>query len=587
MARGKIYTGITLEGEILKIARVRVEGKKLTLVNLDQARLVQRPNDADIQPQLSESVFEPEAEEMELDIDESIDESIFGIEDALDDDADELDLEAFEDLDSGEADLGLDFDNLEEEDPGMDMGKVDMAEEADTPSSNELLLYNLFSAFDPKRVDVGLGIPSGNTIFQILKDMDFNDTKKKDLQVIIDDRVEAFHGEPKTEDLYSYQIREDGSMLLASLDTEPALVGLVNRTQDLFNGKLFVSDVVPEEMLLLGLINTNYDLSDDTITGVIKFGAEQSRVLFLKGNKLWIVSPIIMEGINSNKFLSTVFSKILFQLDTGEVPNLDKLIICNNSLGEEAIEFFEDRFSDVDVSEIKFDNDIFDSEITSERSIASYTTTIAAAWQASGISKKTFPDITFLPKYVKDRQKILKLQWHGFVLLALIFMVPFAFNYFYTANNTQINSLENEIRNMDQQITALEPTVREYNRISAEMTNIQGTLALLDTLSIGTLRWSTNFEQINEGVSDLENIWLTSVVSDEDYVITADGISSTRESIAAFADLFESATLTNVSSSIIRGKEVYSFTYVIRDVFAAPDVYNPESTKGINEIVGN
>jgi hypothetical protein len=38
------------------------------------------------------------------------------------------------------------------------------------------------------------------------------------------------------------------------------------------------------------------------------------------------VSPVINEGTSDKGFLSTVFSKILFQLDTGEVPGLDKIV---------------------------------------------------------------------------------------------------------------------------------------------------------------------------------------------------------------------------------------------------------------------
>ncbi|MFN1833902.1 PilN domain-containing protein [Balneola sp. MJW-20] len=588
MARGKIYTGITLEDDLLKIARIRVNGKKVTLVNLDQVRLVEKLQRAEVKAEVNEQVFDDMDMDMDLDIDDAIDETIFGIDDALDEgtseDIDDLGVDLGLESPDDDLDLDLDFENLEEDE---DMADMDMADEADVPSSNELLLYNVLSAIDPKRVDLGLGIPSGNTIYQILRDVDFNDTKSKDLQVIIEDRLEAFHGVVKSEDFYSYSIREDGSMLLASLDDEPSLIGLVNRTQDLYSGKAFISDVVPEEMVVLGLINTNYDLSPDSITGVIQFGVDQSRVLFLKGNNLWIVSPIISEGVNSKKVLNTIFSKILFQLDTGEVPNLDKIIICNNSIGDAAIEFFEDRFTDVDVSEFRFSDDLFDTEITSERSIAAYTTTIGAAWSASAVNKKEFPGISFIPKYVKDKQKIFKLQWHGFMLLLLIFLTPFAFNYFYTANVSEINSLENEIRSLNQQITELEPTVQEYNRISAEMTSIQGNLALLDTLSKGTLKWSKNLDLLNNGSDQINNIWITSISSDEEGIIELTGIATSRERIAELADLFENSTLTDVSAEEIREREVYNFRYLIRRVFEDENEYNPESTQGIQDVMGN
>lgn len=112
----------------------------------------------------------------------------------------------------------------------------------------------------------------------------------------------------------------------------------------------------------------------------------------MKGDKLWLVSPIITEGVRSRKFLNTVFSKILFQLDTGEVPNLDRLIICNNSLGEEGISFFKERFPDVEVSEFEFAEELFDPQEHTLDSIAPFTTAIGTAWAATNFKKEVFQE---------------------------------------------------------------------------------------------------------------------------------------------------------------------------------------------------
>jgi hypothetical protein len=344
MFQNKTYTGIVAEGDSLKIAKLKVAGKKLELISLDMIKLIEplktRKNH---QKQKAEPVFD------DLDMDQDLDdeELIFGLESEEEED-DGLDLENLDD------DLNdLDFDDLDDmsEEQVMD---TDMVDEADAPPSNELMLYNLLSSTSSDRVDLGISITAGQTIFQILKDTDFSDTKKKDLQVIVDDRLEALHGVSKSDDFYSYTVRDDGALLLTSIDDEPQLLTLLNKTQDLYRGKLFINQILPEEILLLGLIRANYELEENSISGVVQFGEEFCRVIFLRGDQLWIVSPIITEGVQSKKFLNTVFSKILFQLDTGEVPNLDRLIICNNSLGDTAIEFFEERFQDVDVSEFNF-----------------------------------------------------------------------------------------------------------------------------------------------------------------------------------------------------------------------------------------
>ncbi|SMO35469.1 hypothetical protein [Gracilimonas mengyeensis] len=573
MISGKTYTGLVVDGDALKVAMVKVTGKKLTLVGIDKVRLVENLKEEGMPATIDEDggIFDS--------VDDPVDSSeIFGFEteEEVEDADDELKLE---EVDDDIDDLG--FDDLEDSDQIVDS---DMVDETETPASNELLLYNLFSLIDAKRINLGLSIPAGQTIFQILKDSNFSKTKRKDLEVIVNDRLEALHGVPKAEDYYSYSVADDGTLLLTSIDEEPGILNLVNNTLEIYRGKLFVEDVVPDEVALVGLVRANYELEETTITGVIQFGEKKTRIIFMKGEQLWIVSPIITEGIKDQRFLSTVFSKILFQLDTGEVPNLDRLILCNNSLGEKAVTFFEDRFQDVEITEFEFSDEIFDAEGINKSSLPAFTTAIGAAWAASGFQHNKFPDISFLPDYVQERQKIFKLQWHGILLLLLILLTPIVSNHFYTQNAAEINRLETDISQLNAQIESLEPTVQEYNRISSELEQIQAQLQLLSELSQGTLRWSTNLDLINNGVDDVNMVWLTSM-NQSDGGVEINGIATRRSAIADVAEIFDRATLLNVSTSEIREQDVYNFRYQIQDFFDTEDIYTPEAVQGIEDLI--
>ncbi|MBD3615709.1 MAG: hypothetical protein HUJ22_03980 [Gracilimonas sp.] len=576
MIQKKIYTGLVVEDDTLKVARIKVSGKKVSLLSIDKVRLVEPLKEKKaVKAGQKENVFD----NVDKGGDDDDDELIFGLEDDDDDDEiGELDLENFEDdLDD------LDFDDLDSG-GGDEIVDTDMVNESETPSSNELLLYNLLSSSDPKRVDLGISVPAGQAIFQILKDVDFSDTKKKDLKVIVDDRLESLHGVSKSDDFYSYSVRDDGALLLTSIDDEPQLLTLLNRTDELYSGKLFIHDILPDELLLLGLIRANYDLDENSITGVVQFGESKSRVLFLRGNQLWIVSPIIVEDIKNQRFLNTVFSKILFQLDTGEVPNLDRLIICNNSLGDEAVEFFEERFQDVDVAEFNFSDDLFESENVNESSIPAFTTAIGAAWAASGFKSDVFPKISFLPSYVTDRQKIFKLQWHGFLLLLFILLTPIVANHFYTQYASEIDRLNSDVSTLNAQIRSLEPTVQRYNEVSAELSQIQAQLTLLGELNQGTLRWSTNLDLLNRGFNDVNSVWITSMSPAQGQNMELNGYAMYRNRIPQLADIFDNATLLNVRSNDIREEEVYQFEYVVKDFFEDENIYTPESVQGIREL---
>ncbi len=575
MANKKIYTGIVLEDDYLKIARISVIGKKATLVYLDKIKLVENlekaPSTVEVEAPVVFDAFDDELE----------DDSIFGIESDL------PDLDEGSDEEPDDFEIDLDLDNL---DSGEELIDVDMADENNdsAPASNELLLYNILSNFSHKKIHLGLNIHAGGSIFQILKDVDFSSTKKKDLRIIVDDRLEALYGTPKAEDFYSYTVREDGALLLASIDDEPQTLQLLDRTSSLYRGKLFIEEILPDEVLLIGLIRGNYELDPSSITAVIQYGESYCRVLFMKGKELWIVSPIITEGTNSRKFLNIVFSKILFQLDTGEVPNLDRILLCNNILGEEAIEFFQDRFPDIDVSGFSFDEEVFDTDKFDIGAVGSFTTAIGMAWATAGFNKDKFPKLSFLPNTVKDRQKIFKLQWHGYVMLFLIFITPFIFNYYYLKNTAEIETLKERVFTLDQNITLMQATVNNYNQTNQDLAAIQSRLVLLDELSNGTLTWSVNFDILNRGVNNIDSIWLTSLTSTPNSkTIEVQGYSLFKNRIPMIADIFDNAVLIDVSRAKIRDEDVYSFRYIVNKIVANQNMYTPENAKGLDNVLGN
>lgn len=577
MAKGKKYTGIVLEDNTLKIAIVRVADKKLSLVKLDKYTLL-TSLDTIKESNESEDAFSgmeadlSDTDVFDLDLDSALDEDVLNLDDV------DLDLDSDDDLE-------LELEELEQNEEIVDID-TDLVDESEAPASNELLLYNILSSVDPKKINVALNIPAGGAIYQILKDVDFNDLKKKDLQIIVDDRLESLYGSPRGEDFYSYGVRDDGALLLSSIDEEPQLISLVDRTQSLYRGKLFIEEVLPDETILLGLIKANYELEEGEITCLIQFSESNCRVIFLRGNRLWLVSPVITEGTASKKFLNTVFSKILFQLDTGEVPSLDRLIICNNSLHETSINFFEERFPGIEVSEFSFSEDFFDPGDYTSESLAPFITAIGTAWSGTNYEKSNFPDISFLPKYVKDRQKIFKLQWHGFLLLVFIMISFPILDFLRQEGDATISGLENEISIVDTQLESFTPTVNNYNRISSQLAQIQDKLDLLNTLSENSITWSVNLNLLNEGVNEIGSIWLTSVApGEEPNTLEIQGISRYRSRIPLVAELFADATLLDVTSIDIRGAEVYSFNYTVNKIIEDETLYTPKSVQGLQNLV--
>lgn len=587
MAKGKLYTGITLEADSIKIAVIRVDGKKVHLVSVNKFQLLEKlvPKQDSL---IAEDVF-GEIETVgkgkgELDLDKAF-------ETDEDDLLSEIDLndDIIGDLDDpilGELgdDIDLELDDLESGDEILD---VDLVDETEGPVSNEIQIFNLLTSLNPKRVTLGLNIPAGTAIFQVLKDIDFSNIKKKDLQIIIDDRMEALYGDTKPDDFYSFGVRDDGALVLSSIDNEPQLLSLIDKTQSLYRGKIFIGEILPDETILMGLVKANYELDDDGITCVVQFSEHNCRVLFLKGQRLWLVSPIITEGVHSRRFLNTVFSKILFQLDTGEVPNLDRIIICNNSLGDEALIFFNERFPDVEVSEFSFSDEFFDAGDYTLSAISPFTVAIGTAWSASKFKKEIFVKISFLPKYVIDRQKVFKLQWHGVMLLVFMFLSIIGFNFLWQGKFQQINELKTEVQLLDTQIQAFSPTVNSFNRVNSQLSQIQDKLVLMGTLAENSQTWSVNLDLINSNIEEIGGVWLTNISPGEtENTLNIEGIARSRSKIAMVADIFAEATLLDVYNIQIREADVFGFSYSVEKIVENTSQYTPQNLKGLEELIG-
>lgn len=553
----KDYIGIALEDGAIRIARVRDSGGSLTLVKLDHYSLV------DSIDAKSSDYAEQDSQEM-ADDDEA--DSIFGLDEDEEAEEEEFDLEDLEE--ASEDDM------------------ADMVEESEGPQSNELLVYDILNELDRKKVNLGLNIPAGQTIFQIIQDTDFNEVKEKDLVEDLEDKLSSIYGEDKSSDAYSYEVRDDGSLLLASVDNESETLKLVNNARELYNGKINVNNVVPDEIALVGLVKSNYELEQDEVTGIIQFSKDRCRVVFMKGEEVWLVSPIINEGTNKKSFLNTVFSKILFQLDTGEVPSLDRIILANNSKGDEPIEFFSDNFPDIAVENLTYEDSFYDSENVEASSIPFFTTAIGAAFAASSASDK-FPDISLLPKYVADRQKIFKLQWHGMLILLLIFLTPITVNYFYNKNVAQIDSLSDNLSTMNNKIQNLEPIVQQSKQLSKDLSALKNKLTMLDTLSQDSREWSMKLKILNDGLRGISNVWVTSFSTQSSNKAFIKGYSLYRKRIPKIVNIFDEATLMSVNNEKLREKDVYSFSIEISSFTPSDSLYSPPTPKEVKTLINN
>lgn len=559
MLESREYIGISLEEDVIKIARVQPYKKGVRLVRLDQLKLTES-----LKSEKQEQPVFQQSTEQSTDPD-----PMFGFG------------ETSEERQGSEIDE-LDLDNL---DTGFeDLGEGDLVDESSLSKSNEEVLVRYLDDLGKKKKYLVLNIPSGDTIFQVIKNNNYHQVKRKQLADLVLDKLNSLYGHQPAEDFYDYLIRKNGALVIASVDSESATLRLVNNTKEMYGKKYHIRDVIPDEAAVVGLYRRHYQAGKQEITALLQFSGSQCRMIFMRGHEVLHIPAVINEGTKSSTFLNTVFSKILFQLDTGEIPELNRIIIFNNTLGEKAIDFLRKNFSSTHVAEFSFNKEIFSYDLSLETILPGFTTAIGIASSAVKSEKDNYPALSFLPNYIAEKQKTFKLQWHGYVLLFLIGMSPAVLNYFYQKNLAEINRLENRQVLLQSQIADLNPLVEEYERLSLRLSDMQDQLTLLTDLSRDNIRWSVTFDEFNSAVEETDGMWISSFRQNED-VIMIDGYSMNRENIPELAGRFPSVTLLSVRRDEVQETELFFFTMMVRQVVTDQNRFTQDDSKDIEQII--
>lgn len=526
---GKEFVGVTQDGDLLKIARIQKEknGWKLTYLKRVELKV-----EADVKQEKNRSkeVVEDHNEDFLFGIDESYDESNYT--NGEENEHDNLDL----------------LRAIEEEGDGRDLFH-----------SNVGTLTDELEESRQKKLKAGITIQSGDTNFQILKDKNYNQLKTRELQDHLAGHLEKVYGMVPSTDHYHYNIREDGSLLLVSYQEKPYLLRLLDRARNLYSGKIKIQQMLPDEVLLAGLVKENYKLERNEISCVIHVGLHRSRLFFMRGDQIQHAVAPIEEGRETSSVLEVLFSKILFQLDTGELSGLDRILITNIDPNGASIRYFRKQFPDVTVDEFQFKADTLTIPEHLVEVSPSFTSAIGAALSAGETRNPNFREYSMVPAYVRERQNMLKLRWHGMILLVLLLVTPTVWNVMYQEKQDKIEEYNAELFRTELRIMDLEPVVAKAGETQQLYELEQTKMELLNSLSEGAYYWSETLKTLNDGLGSIKNVWIERIKHVEDGFMLQ-GYSMTRDRIPQVTNLFDRADLQAVSVVEMREMKLYKFS---------------------------
>jgi hypothetical protein len=272
--------------------------------------------------------------------------------------------------------------------------------------------------------------------------------------------------------------------------------------------------------------------------------------------------------------MKTIFSKLLFELDRGQLPTIDRIVLTGDTVKGKAVTFLEEQFMEVQIGQLALNplKVILPEGFTED--VLPYATAIGAAWSASGNDSGSFPKLSIIPPYVLTRQAVFKLDWHGYLLLALIAVSPFMFNQAYKAKQNEIETKIADIANLNQQISENKVLSTVVDLLTAEMGAIDVNTALLDTLARDTQTWSYTLSLLNAEVSRIQGVWIQNIQYDEKTMVIQ-GYSLHRDRIPKISELFDNAVIQQVIEKEERKVKMYEFLIQVHSITQRSDLTSP------------
>lgn len=463
-----------------------------------------------------------------------------------------------------------------------------IGEEQGEEQSNEQVLSNFFSGFGKRSLQLGVNIAHGKTIFQPLEAADLKKMKKKQQQEYVAQLLSPMYDNEVTEDQYAWEVDEKGDGWLVSYDNDHSFLNLIDLAEITYDGRVSIREMMSDEIIWTGMVRSHYELSEDQITGLVSIGERSSRLIFMKGDQLFHVLPVINEGSKSRNVLQTLFSKLLFEIDKGTLPALDQMIVMQSTKpGTEVIEFFRDQFIDVDVDMFRPDPHkltVPEELKNNPEALRPYVTAIGAAQTASGFDTGKWPALSLLPEYIRERQRYLKLEWHGAVLLVMIALAPLLINMWYQNLTSERDQLAQDIQALDTRIAQTRPVAQEVEQMLEEQAVVREVNDRIVTLSRNNLLWSETLGQINNGIAQIPNTWLTSlrVAGDE---LQIEGYTLYRNRIPLAARVFNDARINSVNEGMMREADVLQFSLRVHNFKDEEERFSPEIPEPEEDVI--
>jgi len=280
----------------------------------------------------------------------------------------------------------------------------------------------------------------------------------------------------------------------------------------------------------------------------------------MRGDHFYQFAPILGEGYDSPNLQNTVYSRLLLEQDNLAIPRISRIVLAGQCRRINFKEFLSQQLPDQEIDYLlapQLDTSALSAE--DQESISEFAVAIGAAWRALDAPPEKVYSVNLLPASIKEGQRVFKLAWHGYLLMALLFLSTFFFTTEIARKSKQIRDLREQLILKESQRAENQTLSNSIQALEEQLSRYRTSLALYDSLTPGAERWSKVMTQVSHGVEDLNSIWLLDMNGGSDGAMVMNGFAVYRTRIPRMSSLFDNSLLKEVNVQAIREQTVYRY----------------------------
>ncbi len=352
---------------------------------------------------------------------------------------------------------------------------------------------------------------------------------------------------------------KDGPTMNIAYERQAPTMSLLRDARSYMRGNLHLTLMDTSEIALANMARNSVRMAPKQITVIIDIEDDFTRLIFMRGAELLHVSSIIHESAASPNILEVIYRKVIYEQDEVNIPELSCILLAGRSHRINAKEFFAERFFEAVVDYLASDKfGRFPSNERERETFSEFAVAIALAWKLLQPKNPSLIPLNLLPEDLRDQQEVLKLNYHGYVLLAITGLVAFGLTWQILKIRSNIGPMRIKNSQLELQIQNNQSTVDEVMTLDNQIQRLSKNLSLSDSLSRGHNEFLLFLKKLNTSVRRSGSLWVDEILKQKEG-FSISGTSLNRETIPVLAEKLGGASLRRVTRAEASKRKMFQF----------------------------